>query len=104
MMKSVENGTILNMDIAEIKRKVEDQLRVLIYIPYTYHENIPFFFKSQILTCLESKDVIGLAHPQVGIHEGKEWVGFNRALYGRLHDNTNINHFIRHEYLRNYTT
>ena len=41
MKKSVENGTIINMDIAEIKHKVGDQLRVLIYKPYTVHENIP---------------------------------------------------------------
>ena len=33
MKISVENGTILNMDIAEIKHKVGDQLRVLIYKP-----------------------------------------------------------------------
>ena len=92
------------MDIAEIKHRVGDQLRVLIYKPYIVQEHILFFEKSHILTCLESKDVIGLAHPQVGIHEGKECVGFNRALYERLQNNTTIHHFIRHEYIRNDTT
>ena len=44
MKISVENGTILNMDIAEIKHRVGDQLRVLIYKPYIVQEHILIFF------------------------------------------------------------
>ena len=63
MKLSVEKGSILNMDIAEIKHRVGDQLCVLIYKPYIVQEHILYFEKSYILTCLEIKDVIRLAHP-----------------------------------------
>ena len=104
MKKSVENGTIIKIDIAKIGYTVEDQLHAQIYIEYTVHGNIIIFEKSYITTFLETKDVIRLPHPPVEYHEGKEYVGFNRALIQRLVDNTPISRFIMHKYVRNYTT
>ena len=45
MMKSVENGTIIKIDIAKIGYTVEDQLHARIYKEYTVHGNIIIFEK-----------------------------------------------------------
>ena len=65
-------------------------IHALIYKEYTVHGNIIIFENSYITTFLETKDVIRLPHPPVKYHEGKEYVGFNRALIQRLVDNTPI--------------
>ena len=68
-------------------------------------KKITYFEKTIIFTYLKSKNVIGLAHPQIGIEiEGKELVRFNRVLLEMLHKSTLSGHYIWHDYLLNETT
>jgi len=63
MKKSVEkNQSIIKMDIAQIKDRVEDQIHVQINKPYMQGK-LMLFEKSDIFAFLQSETHIGLAHP-----------------------------------------
>ena len=86
------------MDIGQIKDRVEAQIHVQIYKPYL-HGKILYFEKTEIYPYLKSRDLIGLAHPQIQIKIGdKELVRFNQALLEILHRTTPIRCFQWHDY------
>ena len=92
------NENITKVDISQIKHRVEAQIHVQIYKPYL-HGKIMYFEKTENYPYLKSRDLIGLAHPQIQIKIGdKELVRFNRALLEILHRTTPISSYHWHDY------
>ena len=60
------NESITKVDIGQIKDRVEAQIHVLIHKPYL-QSKIMYFEKTEIYPYLKSRDLIGLAHPQIQI-------------------------------------